>query len=224
MPEQPEKKGLSANWAVAEVDYLLTKFGRYTRFVVFSKWFLLIFAVGLITTLIALPLVSQDTSGLRVSFVDKTGKPTEQATSPVMHNPVYRGTDASGQQFRVNGIEATQVTPTLIRLQQVDAQLVTKTGGWRSLTARSAEYDQTAKTIVLTGEVILVDDQGYTFVTERAVVNTDTSHVSGDQPISGDGPLGNLLASGFEIRDSGARITFLGGAKQVRLKIEREKK
>jgi lipopolysaccharide export system protein LptC len=222
MSEAREHKLLSANWAVAEVDQLLSRITRYTRFVVFSKWFLMVFALVLVTVLVALPLISKDRSGIRISFVD-TGKPSKNASQPVMKSPEYRSTDMNGQEFKVNGLRATQITPTRIRIEQVEAQMVTANGGWRSLSAAEADYNQEAKTILLQGEVTLLDDQGYNFSTASATVDTDKGNVVGTQPVTGVGPLGNLLASGFEIRDSGRHILFTGDKTPVRLKIERTK-
>jgi lipopolysaccharide export system protein LptC len=224
-PPHSEKKGLSANWAVAEVDHLFSTLGRYTRFVVYSKWFLLVVALGLMTVLIALPLLSHDRSGIRVSFVDTGDNPAAKASSPIMTNPEYHGIDTKGEQYRVNGARAVQVTPTLIALEKVEAQLVTTQGGWRSLTADRGEYHQDTKLLVLIGNVTVIDDQGYSFTTEKANVETAKNlHITGDQPVSGVGPTGNLLASGFEIMDSGAHMIFVGGAEQVHLHIDRKQK
>ena len=44
-PVQQERTGLSAHWGAREVDHLFKRFGRATRFVLFSKWFLAIFAL-----------------------------------------------------------------------------------------------------------------------------------------------------------------------------------
>ncbi len=223
MPDAREHKLLSTDWAVAEVDQLLSALGRYTRFVVLSKWFLMLFALGLVTVLIALPLISKDRSGIRISFVD-TGGAKKDASQPVMSNPEYRSTDASGREFKVNGLRAKQLSQTRVLLEKVEAQMVTENGGWRSLTAEEADYDQEAKTIALVGDVTLFDDQGYSFTTASATIDTDTSRVVGNEKIVGAGPLGNLLASGFEIIDSGQHIIFTGGAERVQLHLDRAKK
>jgi lipopolysaccharide export system protein LptC len=222
-PEADKRFG-AANWAVKEVDLIFSRLGRYTRFVVLSKWFLIAFVLCLVVALIAVPLVSKDRSGIRVSFIDNevTGKgPT---SSPVMNRPEYRATSAKGDQFRIGGARAVQVTPTLITIEQVEAQMLTQKGSWRSLTADTAEYDQNGKTIVLKGNVTLLDDQGYSFTTDSATIDTATSEVAGNSPIQGVGPLGNLLASSFKIMDSGKHITFMGGTSPVHLTIERKAK
>lgn len=221
--EQPvtDKKTGTAHWAVKEVDHLLSRLASYTRFVLYSKWFLLVLAAALLTTLIALPLLSKSRSGVRVSFVDtQTG--TKPAAEPVMNSPEYFGSTDKGDQYKITGERAVQVSPTLIRILQVEGQLISPSGGWRSLSAAQAEYKQDAKLMTLTGAVTMMDDQGYTFTTESATVNTATSEVEGSEPIQGSGPLGNLLASSFRIMDNGKRIVFYRGAAPLRLVIQRQ--
>lgn len=219
---QPRKHALSENWAVREVDHLFARLGYYTRFVGYSKWMLGVLALVLLVSLIAWPLLTKDRSGLRVSFVQKDGsKPEQPATSPVMNNPQYTGITARGEQFVINGLRATQVTPAMMDIEIVTAHIIRLSGGWASVTADRAVYNKDKKTVELTGNVTVMDDRGYTFVTPSATIDTETSNVKGNQPVSGSGPMGKLLASGFEIMDSGSRIIFLGGEKQVRLDIDR---
>ena len=214
----------SATWAVREVDHLFSKLGRYTRFVLYSKWFLGLFAFALLTSLIAWPLLTKDRSGIRMSFVDNHVKEIQKATSPVMGNPEYRGTNNAGEQYKVNGTRGTQVTQSLAVIDQVEAQMLRKNGGWLSLTADKAEYRKDDKKIELIGSVTTIDDRGYSFLTSRATIDTKTNDTYGNEPVSGTGPLGNLLASGFEIGDPGSHIIFKGGAQRVQLHIDRAKK
>ena len=225
MAEPPQSKRMSsATWAVREVDHLFSKLGRYTRFVLYSKWFLGVFAFALLTSLIAWPLLTKDRSGIRMSFIDNTVKPGQKASSPVMSNPEYRGSNAAGEQFKVNGVKATQISQSLAVIDQVEAQMLRKNGGWLSLTADKAEYHQDAKKIELISNVTVIDDRGYSFITSRATIDTKTNDTYGNESISGTGPLGNVLASGFEIRDKGAHIIFKGGTQRVQLHIDRAKK
>lgn len=222
--EKAQKHGLSASWAVREVDHLIGRLTRYTRFVLYSKWFLGLFALVLMVSLIAFPLLTKDRSGIRVSFVDQAGKAKQQAAAPAMSNPQYSGTTEDGGQFKIHGIRATQITPSQVNVERVEGQLLKANGTWMSMSAEQALYDQTANTITLTGGVTLITDDGYNFMTERAFIDTKTTDMSGDQPISGTGPAGNILASRFEIRDKGAHIRFLRGDTPVKLHIDRAKK
>ncbi len=210
-----------SRWAVREVDHLFARFRRYTRFVFYSKWFLGGFALILMVSLIAYPLISKDRSGIRVSFVgtDNAGKPI---SSPVMENPEFKGTDAKDQQFKITGTRAIQKSEDLVVIEQVEGQLIQQHGGWVSVTADMAEYMQQARKIELIGNVTIADDSGYIFVTPRATVDTATMDVEGKAQVEGSGPQGNLLATGFKIRNNGGEITF-GGRDRVNVTIEQMK-
>jgi lipopolysaccharide export system protein LptC len=224
-----DKKGLSNSWAVREVDHLFTRIGYYTRFVSFGKWVLVLFALLLLACLIAWPLVEKDQSGIRVAFTDsKTAQANTAAStaaSPVMDSPEYRGNGDKGQRYKINGTRGTQVTPTLVVVDQVEGQLLMANNSWMSLTADRGEYHQDIQILQLFGNVTLIDDRGYTFVTPHATVNTQTMDAHGEDPVSGTGPLGNLLASGFQIKDNGANITFVRGPSDpVHVHIDRSQK
>lgn len=214
------ESGLSSWWAVREVDHLFAALGRYTRFVVYGKWSLILIACVLVLSLIVWPLVSKDRSGMRVSFVDPKSVP-QQPTSPVMQNPIYRGIGDNGQQFKVIGKRAIQQTPTLAIIEQVEGQMLKAAGGWYSLTADRAEYQQDRKLLELIGNVTVIDEKGTTFTTERATVDVPTMHVTGHVPITGVGAMGNISASAFEILDNGDHIIFTGTKPQLKVIVDR---
>jgi LPS export ABC transporter protein LptC len=216
-------EGLSAWWAVREVDSLFSRLGRYTRFVIYGKWSLLVVALLLMASLIIWPLVAADKSGLRISFVDNTSA-KQSPTSPVMNNPEYSGSGKNGQQYKITGKTATQKTPTLILIDTVEATMTKQDGSWRILTAERAEYRQDKKLMDLYGKVTLVDAQGTSFVTEQATIETETSRIYGTHRITGEGAMGNIVASGFEITDNGSHIRFTGGDAPVKVTIKRAAK
>ena len=205
------------------MDHLFSTLGRYTRFVFFGKLSLGLIAFALLATLVALPLLSKDRSGMRISFVDSSISQAQKADSPVMSSPEYHGTNLKGDQYKLNGTTATQMTPTMIRIDKLESQLVTAKGAWREVTADTGDYNQETKVMELTGNVTLMDDENYTFVSSQATVETKPAmHIIGHEPVNGVGPLGNLLASSFEIMDSGKHLIFLSGPKQrVWLHIDR---
>lgn len=216
-------EGLSAWWAVREVDSLFSRLGQYTRFVIYGKWSLVGVALLLTASLIIWPLVSKDKSGLRVSFVD-TKVIKEKPSSPVMASPVYSGSGINGQQYKIVGKTATQQTPNLVVIETVEAAMTKPDGAWRILTADRAEFQQDKKLLDLFGNVTVVDDQGTNFVTEHATIETNTTRIYGTKRITGQGNMGNLVASGFEITDNGKHIQFTGGATPVKLIIQRSAK
>jgi hypothetical protein len=224
MPEpSKDHEGLSAWWAVREVDSLFARLGRYTRFVVYGKWSLAVVAMLLMATLIIWPLVTKDTSGIRVSFVDKK---TVKAppTSPVMSNPEYSGNGSNGQQYKIVGKTATQKTTNLVIIEGVEASLTKQDGSWNILTAERAEYLQDKKTIDLFGNVTVVDAQGSSFITSHATIDVQQSRIYGKERITGEGKMGKLGASGFEIINNGERITFVGGAQPLTVNLRKAAK
>lgn len=222
--QQPRREGFSAWWAVREVDHLFGKLGRYTRFVAYSKWSLLGVALVLTASLIAWPLLTKDRSGMRISFVDSKTATGEKPASPVMNDPEYNGIGEAGQQYKINGKSATQKTSTLVLIDAVEGQMLKPDGKWFSLTADRAEYQQDKKIIDLYGTVTVIDDQGTEFVTSHATIEMDTMHTYGNETITGSGPMGNILASGFEIGDNGNHIVFTRGDAPVKVKVDRAAK
>lgn len=220
---RPIRKGLSADWAVREVDHLFARLTRYTRFVLYSKWFLGVLAIVLMVSLVAFPLLTKDRSGIRVSFGDNTGKTSGPATSPVMSNPLYSGSNEKGEQFKVKGVRAIQKTSALVELEQVESHLLKADGGWLALTADRGEFYQDKKIVELYGNVTILNDKGYNFVTSHATVDTNTMDAHGNEPVSGTSPTGNLLASGFKMRDNGSTIEFTGRGARQYLQIDQAK-
>ncbi len=207
-------------WGVREVDHLFSAFRRYTKFVFVSKWFLALFALLLMGSLIAWPLITKDRSGIRVSFVGTDTKQGSSAASPVMNNPHYQGMDAKGQQYKVTGLRAVQKTSELIAIEQVNGQLLRANGESVSLRAERADYAQKAGRLDLFGNVTIQDSGGYIFVTPSATVNTATMDVSGTDKVDGNGPQGRLSAIGFTIRENGKYIVF-GGRERVTVHLDK---
>jgi LPS export ABC transporter protein LptC len=213
-------EGFAGWWGVREVDALFGRFARYTKFVVYSKRGLLGVAGVLVMLLIGWPLVTQDKSGIRISFVDSKTAP-QSPSSPVMNNPEYRGTSVNGREYKVTGKTATQKSSTLVIIDTVEAVLMKPDGGWQMLTADMAEYHQASKRIELMGNVQVSDNAGTNFITKQATINTETMHIIGNKPVQGQGAHGNIVASGFEIKDNGERILFFGGAEPLKVQLER---
>lgn len=218
MTDEPitnERSNLSDHWAAREVDHLFGRFTRATRFVLFSKWFLAIVAAILLVILVIYPMMEKR-SGARLSFVSEEASnitPTDAANAPSMSQPVYEGSDAKGRQYRITGGKATQITADMIELDHVEAQLDSGKSAV-SVTADKAQYKQEEKKVELIGNVNVIHAKGYHFITPAATIDTATMDVTGNQEISGEGPMGKLLATGFEIRDNGQAIRF-GGTSRV---------
>jgi lipopolysaccharide export system protein LptC len=75
-------------------------------------------------------------------------------------------------------------------------------------------YNQRNQRVQLSGGVNVADvGSGYRFDTERTTIDTRTGVISGDSPVRGSGPLGQISASSYAIYDQGSRMTFKGNVK-----------
>lgn len=223
MAGEPEEKntllGVRDIPGVREMDKLFTTFRRYTKFVFVSKWFLGVFALLLMVSMIAWPLLSRDRAGIRITFTGTETDGSKKIASPVMENPEYEGTDAQNQQFKLTGLRAIQRTPDLVEIQQVNGQLIKLDDSWVGLTSEKAEYVQKENRVELMGNVTISNDAGYVFTTPSAHIDTKTMHVTGKEHVEGVGPQGKLVATGFEIGDNGSVIRF-GGKERVKMQLD----
>jgi LPS export ABC transporter protein LptC len=220
--ERARYDGLIIGRGKENIEHLFGRIRGYTRFVALSKWSLVGVALLLVALTIAWPLITKDHSGLRVSFTDKNST-VAAPESPVMNNLEYRGVGDQGQVFIIRGATAVQQTANLVVLTTVVSQMEQASGKTYTLTADRAEYQQDIKRVDLFGHVTLLDDAGGRFVTEHATIDTATMDVTGTDPIEGTNANGKLLASGFEIRDNGARMMFTRGDAPVTLTIDPKK-
>lgn len=224
MAETQERSGLAASWAAREVDHLFATLGRYTRFVAYGKWSLSLLVIVIIALVIAWPHLVREKAGLRVSFLAAPSQMAQQAgVSPEMAHPVYDGVDDHGQKYSVTGSVAIQQTPTYIILKDMRSELQRTDGSTIKISADRADYMQDKDLLQLSGNVTVVDQGGYTFTTNAATVETKTSHIWGKDEVTGIGPSGTLLATGFEIKDNGNSIHF-GGKDRVNLHLDGGKK
>ena len=131
----------------------------------------------------------------------------------VMTNPHFYGQDDKGQSFVLAAKEARRQMGgrQLITLDALLLKLSTGPNRTLQISARKGTFDQAAHSARVEGAVQLSDSgAGYSFTTQRAVIDTKTSDVTGDTPISGHGPIGEISASSYGISDRGAHMSFSG--------------
>lgn len=178
------------------------------------KFLLPTVALLLILLIVAWPYINVPDSRFRIGFADLTVK---EAGDPSMVNPRYVGSDDENQPYSITAEIARRLSESgkVIELDEPKADIALDDGTWLVLTAARGIYGRTAETLDLVGSVVLYHDTGYEFLTEKANINLETSAAEGDQPISGQGPFGNLQAEGFRLVDKGKTIYFTGKSKLV---------
>ncbi|MEX2650644.1 MAG: LPS export ABC transporter periplasmic protein LptC [Alphaproteobacteria bacterium] len=184
---------------------------RHARLVAALKIGLPVAAVALVAVLVSWPYVtSRDAPGLRLTYasVDQSADGTVAMT-----NARYLGTDRKGQSFTITAERAEQDPDRLdhVVLSSLAADISLDDGSWLSLRARRGLYRPDARTLDLEGDVSLYADSGYELRTERARIDLGAEIASGDAPVEGQGPLGHLVAGGFELDVGGDRLSFHDG-------------
>lgn len=135
-----------------------------------------------------------------------------------MVNPRFYGQDDKGRAFVLGAREAERGQAEQISL--VDPMLRLGRAGAKSteITARKGLFDEKNRSVRLTGDVKVNDaNSGFNFRTGEAKIDTRSGVISGNAPIQGQGPLGQISASSYAIYDEGARVVFRGG---VRARLE----
>jgi lipopolysaccharide export system protein LptC len=133
--------------------------------------------------------------------------------SVAMKNPRFTGRDAAGKAFTIiaSAAERDRVKAGLVALA---APIMTDEMG-TEVRAPRGDYDQEAGLLRLYGDVRIKDPLGYVFQTTDAVVHVNENRVQGMTPLIGKGPLGDIRADSYEIRDGGARVVFEGRVRAV---------
>ena len=199
---------------------LFTRITRYTRMVFFGKWALGAVSLIIILLIIAIPLIEQTRDGKRISFVSTEG--AVNGEHPVMYKPKLEGVTQKNEPFTATAARAVQQTENVVLLYDVQADLFKKDNTWVNLTSKEGRYDSEKNFLELWGDVVLYQDDGYNFATQRVDIDTRLGVASGKGEITGQGPLGKLKATGYAIEDNGARMRF-GGATADRVYVTVQK-
>lgn len=184
---------------------------HYSRFVGLMRWSLAFGALGLAATVVAWPYLygrgnapSQfdlPTTGIEI----KDGRPT-------MTNARFLATDDSGQPYTITADLAWQElgAEDIIFMEVLEGDILLQSGAWMTLSADRGVFDQADQRLILEANVSLFSDSGYEMHTSKAEIDLASGTAQGDMQVAGQGPVGLLTASGFDIRDNGDRIRFTG--------------
>lgn len=184
----------------------------YTRFVMVMKVVLPMLAAGLVVLLGVWSQLNLDQTRFRLGSTEIA---PEQIESLSMVNARFDGIDDKNRPFSVTAELVSQAgeNPDTINLTQPKADISLENGAWIALTADSGAYLRKAELLDLLGSVSLYHDRGFEIHTESARVDLAQGMASGDAPVVGHGPAGELQSEGFRVSDDGQRILFSGNAR-----------
>ncbi|MCE2927816.1 MAG: LPS export ABC transporter periplasmic protein LptC [Rickettsiales bacterium] len=197
------------------VGALTGSVARYTRLVMLSRNLLWVLVVLVIGAVIWTATDKDESAGSRLVFSNvKVNENLENE----MVNPHYQGLDSKNKPYTVIADKAIQKDKDLVLLHNIKADMQQDKGAWLALNAGGGELNITTKKLWLTDGVSMFYEGGYEMQTTKAFVDISAGTAYGDEPVTGQGPLGTLKANSFHVQGRGDVIRFNGS---VILKIYR---
>ena len=185
---------------------------RYTRFVAWMKLLLPVFAASVVALVVIWPQLQDkpDSFRLGLSSISVHEKSGQQVV-----NARFTGSDAEDRPFTVTADSAMQRMGAgdSFELELPKADIAMADGSWIALASETGTYHKKKQVLALGGGVNMFHDSGFEFRTRKAEIDLARGTARGRDPVSGQGPFGSLVASGFVVLDHGKRIIFTGKAK-----------
>jgi lipopolysaccharide export system protein LptC len=182
---------------------------RYSRFVSTAKALLPLLALGLLALVALWPR-------FEINLQRLGGLPRldpRQAHDLRMVNAHYTGVDHDNRPYTVTADAARQMSndiDDMIGLEGPKADLESAGGGWIDVSSYTGTYQPKRQLLDLFGSVALYADRGDEFHSDSAHVDLEHNTAEGNDPVTGQGPFGHVVAEGFRILDRGATVIFTG--------------
>lgn len=189
---------------------LFEQVARYTKLVLFGKRALWVLAVTLTLGVITTAWINSEDTGSRLIFSAIKAGAIAAPEPADMLRPHYQGIDRKNRPFTITADRATQLDAETVEMENVSADMAMGETGWTALTANHGLYHMKTKQLVLTDHVNLFYEGGYEFRSDRAEIQVEEGTASGDLPVEGQGPAGQLKADRFKVLDHGAILRFNG--------------
>ncbi len=125
-----------------------------------------------------------------------------------MLNARFTGRNFAGEAYVITASEARRRRADSSVVDLINPQLVDDKG--TEVGAPIGVYYQNAEHLDLFQAVSVRDSDGYEFSTTAARVFVQEGRVQGLEPLSGNGPLGDVRADSYEIEDDGDRVILRG--------------
>jgi len=184
---------------------------RYSRFVRTAKIALPSVALGLLLAVVI-------TSALHKSASDVIALGSGPSISKWLNGhlgmtrPTLTYTDAQNRSFLVNALKATQVANSkdVWQLEHIKGRMTPPQGTGYHLVSDTGLLDSARKQLDLSGSVLVVSDQGYTFEARSAHVDMAQNRVTSEEPVRAKGGVSSVSSDRFEMWDKGNKLRFEG--------------
>ncbi len=130
-----------------------------------------------------------------------------------MDAPHLSGSDGKGRTYKVRAESAVQdLTDTrIIRLKNIEANVIQPDGSEAQLLADSGVYDSGAQMLVLKENIRLAKSDGSGGALSRAEINLNTGSLTSDSPVAFSSRLGKINAEKMGLEKNAGTVTFTGG-------------
>lgn len=187
---------------------------RASRLVAAMKMLLPAIALCLVALVVIWPQLLRDPQDIMLKGERIT--PSDADTLRVA-NPRYVGVDEKDRPYEIIADSARQDSESAndVHLERPQADMLTESGSWMSLTAGTGVWHKRDEAVDLAGGVSVFHEAGHQLVSDTARIDLGGGTAASDAPTTGQSPGGNVVGEGFRLYDRGARIVFTGKAKAV---------
>lgn len=133
----------------------------------------------------------------------------------------FQGRVEDGRSFLIGAQQAVrdERSPSQVALLEPIMVVGAETATPRRIMARKGSYDEKTRMLRLTGDVRIDDGAGNRVATNDTTIDTRTGLAVGQKGIESDGPVGQVSADSYSVKDKGDRIEFRG---RVRTRVNTE--
>lgn len=124
----------------------------------------------------------------------------------------FEGRNKSDRAFSVTALSATETSGNkdIVDLEEPQAQIELSETSWIAVTAQAGKFDRQRDWVDLSGAVTVYHDNGMTFVTEQAEIDLTNNDARSSVAVTGTDERRELTAEGFELRENGDVVVFMG--------------
>jgi LPS export ABC transporter protein LptC len=172
---------------------------------------------GLAVLILALVVTIFLWPSMRDQAVPVVATPDVTEASNELVNPMFESVDRDGQPFRITAVRAVQEpgNPDLINLTMPSGEITLKSSEKVTIRAAEGKYDQTARTLNLTGQVVVAMSAGHVLTTDRLSVDMRAGLLNSHGAVTVTSPLGSIKAADMTGNEAGKILIFGGPATLV---------
>ncbi|MGH6991561.1 MAG: LPS export ABC transporter periplasmic protein LptC [Stellaceae bacterium] len=184
-------------------------YASHSRFVATAKRLMPLIALGLLALVVVWPRLDSGLQPLRgLIHIDP-----RLAHDLRMLHARYSGVDRNDRPYVITAAAAEQLSSDIngsIGLDGPTADLDTADHGWLEVRSKTGTYQPKSKILRLFGNASIFTDRGDEFHSETARVDLAKNTAESTDPVTGQGPFGQVTAQGFRVLDRGTTVIFLG--------------